>query len=299
MKKVILVAALIAAPALAYAEVPEWAAPETSKGIPAEQLKPIADADQAVRNRIFPTVPESVPAIVRNGKKNDLTGPGVCQGCHTTTGMGQPQTAPLAGLPAAYIVRQLNDMVSGDRKTYRADMAMFAKILSPEEKQQLADYYASLHFSPWIEVKETDMAPKVVVGGRDIVAPAPGGGEEPLGNRIVELAKSPASPYTQPGPAYTAYVPKGSLAKGEQLVMTGGGGKTVQCTGCHNANLLGKGENPAIAGRSAIYIARELYEFKDGSRGGMSANAMKRVVANLTDDDIIAISAYLAARPPA
>jgi cytochrome c553 len=26
---------------------------------------------------------------------------------------------------------------------------------------------------------------------------------------------------------------------------------------------------------------------------------MKRVVANLTDDDIIAISAYLAARPPA
>ena len=58
MKKVILVAALIAAPVLAYAEVPEWAAPETSKGIPAEQLKPIADADQAVRNRIFPTVPE-------------------------------------------------------------------------------------------------------------------------------------------------------------------------------------------------------------------------------------------------
>jgi cytochrome c553 len=115
----------------------------------------------------------------------------------------------------------------------------------------------------------------------------------------VELAKSPASPYTQPGPAYTAYVPKGSLAKGEQLVMTGGGGKTVQCTGCHNANLLGKGENPAIAGLSAIYIARELYEFKDGSRGGMSANAMKRVVANLMDDDIIAISTYLASRPPA
>jgi cytochrome c553 len=298
MKKTVLAVGLILVPVLVHAEVPEWAAPETSKGVPADQLKPISDADQAVRNRIFPTVPDSVPAIVRQGKKNDLTGPGVCQGCHTTTGMGQPQTAPIAGLPAAYIVRQLNDMVSGDRKTYRADMAMFAKILSPEEKQQLANYYSSLHFSPWIEVAETDMAPKVVVAGRDIVARAPGGGEEPVGNRIVELAKSAESPYVVPGPAYTAYVPKGSIAKGEQLVTTGGGGKTVQCTGCHNANLLGKGETPAIAGRSPVYIARELYEFKDGTRGGMSATAMKRVVANLDDGDIVAIASYLASRPP-
>ena len=63
-------------------------------------------------------------------------------------GQGQPQSAPLAGLPAAYIVRQLSDMVKGDRKTYRADMAMFAKILTPEEMKQLADYYSSLHFTP-------------------------------------------------------------------------------------------------------------------------------------------------------
>ena len=123
---------------------------------------------------------------------------------------------------------------------------------------------------------------------------APGGGEEAIGNRIVELAKTTESPYVQPGPAYVAYVPKGSIAKGEQLVTTGGGGKTVQCTACHNANLLGKGENPAIAGRSPTYTARELYEFRDGTRGGMSATAMKRVAANLTDDDIVAISAYLA-----
>jgi cytochrome c553 len=299
MKKALLAAGLVLAPALAYAEIPEWAAPETTTAIPAGQLKPIADADQAARNKIFPTVPDSVPEIIRKGKKNDLTGPGVCMGCHTSTGMGQPQSAPLAGLPSAYIVRQLSDMVKGDRKTYRADMAMFAKILTPEEMKQLADYYSSLHFLPWIEVKESDMAPKIVVGGRDIVAPAPGGGEAPLGNRIVELARDPASPYVQPGPAYTAYVPKGSIAKGEQLVSTGSDGKTVRCTGCHNANLLGKDETPAIAGRSPIYIARELYEFKDGSRGGMSANPMKRVVANLTDDDIVAISAYLASRPPA
>jgi cytochrome c553 len=143
------------------------------------------------------------------------------------------------------------------------------------------------------------MAPKVVVGGRDIIAAAPGGGEETIGSRIIEVSKTSESPYVQPGPAFTAYVPMGSIAKGEQLVTTGGGGVTTRCTGCHNDNLLGKAETPAIAGRSPTYIARELYEFKDGTRGGDSANAMKRVAAKLTDDDIVAISAYLASRPPA
>src|SRR5215469_1434217 len=298
MKKAVLAAAIILVPAIAYAEIPDWAAPETTKAVPAAQLKPIADADQAARNKIFPTVPTSVPVIIRQGKKNDLTGPGVCMGCHTSTGMGQPQSAPLAGLPSAYIVRELNDMVKGDRKTYREDMSLFAKILTPDEMKQIADYYSSLHFTPWIEVKETAMAPKVVVGGRDIIAPAPGGGEEAIGSRIIEVSKTSESPYMQPGPAFTAYVPMGSIARGEQLVTTGGGGVTTRCTGCHNDNLLGKGETPAIAGRSPTYIARELYEFKDGARGGMSANPMKRVVANLSDDDIIAISAYLASRPP-
>lgn len=299
MKKAVLAAGIILVPAIAYGEIPDWAAPETTKAVPAAQLKPIADADQAARNKIFPTVPDSVPVIIRKGKKNDLTGPGVCMGCHTSTGMGQPQSAPLAGLPSAYIVRELNDMVKRDRKTYREDMSLFAKILTADEMKQIADYYSSLHFAPWIEVKETAMAPKVVVGGRDIIAAAPGGGEEAIGNRIIEVAKSSESPYVQPGPAFTAYVPMGSMARGERLVPTGGGGVTVRCTGCHNDNLLGKGETPAIAGRSPTYISRELYEFKDGTRGGESANAMKRVAAKLTDDDIVAISAYLASRPPA
>ena len=165
--------------------------------------------------------------------------------------------------------------------------------------QNIANWYASQHFTPWIEVKETDMTPKTVVGGRDLVGFAPGGGEEALGKRIVEVAKDGAAPYVPSGPAFAAYVPKGSIAAGEQLVTAGGGGKTVQCASCHNANLLGKNDTPAIAGRSPTYIARELYEFKDGTRGGMSSAAMKRVVANLSDDDIIAISAYLASRPPA
>ncbi len=299
MRKVLFAAGLALVPAIAYAEIPEWAAPETTKSIPADQLKFITDADTAARNKVYPTVPDSVPEIIRKGKVNKITGPGVCMGCHTPSGMGGPQSAPLAGLPAAYIVRQLNDMVKGDRKTYRDDMAMFAMILAPDEMQNIANWYSSQHFTPWIEVKEADTAPKTVVGGRDLVGFAPGGGEEPLGKRIVEVAKNGAAPYMPPGPAFTAYVPKGSIAMGEQLVTTGGGGKTIQCTGCHNANLMGKGDTPAIVGRSPTYIARELYEFKDGSRGGMSATAMKRVAANLSDDDIIAISAYLASRPPA
>jgi mono/diheme cytochrome c family protein len=42
-------------------------------------------------------------------------------------------------------------------------------------------------------------------------------------------------------------VPKGSIAKGAEL-MAGGNGKTINCTYCHGANLKGLGEVPSIAG---------------------------------------------------
>jgi cytochrome c553 len=71
----------------------------------------------------------------------------------------------------------------------------------------------------------------------------------------------------------------------------------VACASCHGANLLGQGEVPAIGGRSALHAARQMFEYRSGARGGASALPMKDVVARLTDADIIAISAYLAARP--
>jgi cytochrome c553 len=47
-----------------------------------------------------------------------------------------------------------------------------------------------------------------------------------------------------------------------------------------------------------IYTARQLYWFKDGTRSGPDAALMKPWVASLNDDDIVAISAYLASLEP-
>ena len=126
-----------------------------------------------------------------------------------------------------------------------------------------------------------------------------GAGKEPIGQRIVEVPDHPDLTTLRDWRSnFTTYVPPGSIKKGEALVMTGGNGKTVQCTYCHGADLLGIGPVPPIAGRSAIYTFRQLYDFKDGTRHGAWSGMMKPVVDKLTLDDMIAIVAYTSSRPP-
>ena len=88
-------------------------------------------------------------------------------------------------------------------------------------------------------------------------------------------------------------MPTGSIAKGKALVDGGGAGKTIACAICHGDNMRGLGNVPRLAGLHPIYIARQLYLFKDGTRNGIDAQLMKKPVARLTDDDILAIAAYL------
>jgi len=102
-----------------------------------------------------------------------------------------------------------------------------------------------------------------------------------------------------------SYVPSGTLARGKVLVETGDNKKTVACGTCHGPGLRGLESigktgiaSPRIAGQHPIYLARELYLFKDQSRNGMTSKLMMPAVMNLTDADIIAISAYLASMDP-
>ena len=55
---------------------------------------------------------------------------------------------------------------------------------------------------------------------------------------------------------------------------------------------------PGIAGRSPSYTARQLYDMQQGTRKGVWTDLMKAVVANLTNDDLVAIAAYTASRTP-
>ena len=283
-------------PVLANAQTPDWAFPMSDPSTPPELVDEVRDLDNELRAPAFePAATAGMPDIVVSGKGDNVTR---CGSCHLMTGLGQPQTAPLAGHRVAYFTQQMADFASGARTGYRPEnMKRYAMGMNDADVRQVAEYYASLSYRRWIEVVETDTVPRTYIGGREIRARLPDGGTEPLGERIVELAKDPASPYQPGGPAYEAYVPFGSVARGEALVNTGGG-KTVACGTCHGEDLSGNGDVPALAGRSPVYIARQIFQFRTGDRSGLASGEMKNLVADLEEGDIIAISAYLASLEP-
>jgi cytochrome c553 len=127
----------------------------------------------------------------------------------------------------------------------------------------------------------------------------PGAGTEPLGQRIIEVPENPEHTelLRDPHSGFIAYVPVGSIKKGEALV-TNGAGKTTQCGVCHGPDLKGLGPVPALAGRSPSYIARQLYDMQQGTRKGLWSELMKPVVAKLTEEDMMAIAAYTSSRMP-
>jgi len=222
-----------------------------------------------------------------------------CGSCHLMSGQGHPESADLAGLPVEYLVRQMNYFKTGARKD-DARMGPIAKAVSDEDIRKSAEYFAALKPIPWVKVIETDMPPKtyVATAGRHRVL-SPEGGTEPMGHRIVEISVDPQRTADRdPHSPFLAYVPSGSIARGEALVKTGGNGKTIPCAICHGDQWKGLGEVPRLAGLQPVYIARQLIGMRNGSSAGTNAELMKKVVASLSEDDIISVSAYLGSLPP-
>src|SRR5579864_1700480 len=244
----------------------------------------------------FPDEHGPAPRIV---KDESGTAKMACGTCHLMSGQGHPESADIAGLPAEYIVHQMSYFKTGARKDDDR-MGPIAKVVSDEDVQQAAEYYAAIKPIPWVKVIETATPPKTYVSSaarHRLLDPA--GGTEPIGHRIIETPVDPVlTADRDPHSPFLAYVPPGSIAKGEALVKTGVSGKTVQCAGCHGDGLKGDGEVPRIAGLQPVYIARQLIYIQNGSSAGAAVEPMKKVVANLSEDDIIAISAYLGSLPP-
>ena len=241
----------------------------------------------------FPDEHAPMPHVVAHGADGGVLG---CASCHLASGLGHPESANLAGVSAAYILRQLSDFKAGNRMGEA--MNDMAKNLSDEDAKQAAEWFAALKPKVWQPVVETDRVPKTFVNEHLMRMPLPGGGE-PIGKRIIELPQDIARAESRdPHSGFIAYVPKGSLAKGKEFVTTGGGGKTIQCVICHGPSLNGLGEVPPIAGHSPMYLFRQLYYFKDGSRHGSMGALMKGVVAQMTQDDMLAIAAYVGSLKP-
>lgn len=222
-----------------------------------------------------------------------------CGSCHLMSGQGHPESADIAGMPAEYIVRQMKYFKNGTRKD-DPRMGPIAKAASDEDVRQAAEYFASIKPIPFVKVIETATPPKTYINaaGRHHIV-IPNGGTEPIGHRIIQTTEDPFRlSIRDPHSGFIAYVPLGSVAKGEALVKTGASGKTIQCAICHGEDLKGLGEVPRIAGLQPVYVARQLICIQNGSSNGTAVALMKKVVADLSEDDIIAISAYLGSLPP-
>src|SRR5438105_13703524 len=174
-----------------------------------------------------------------------------------------------------------------------------AKGLPDEDMRQAVAFFAGMKPAVWYKVEEAQTVPKTWINGGRMRLPLPGGGTEPLGNRIITMPQDPARVESRdPHSGFIAYVPMGSLKKGEALATTGGSGKTISCVICHGEGLKGLGDIPRIAGVHPIYIVRQLYNFQTGSNASSAAAQMKKVAEKLTEDDMIAIAAYAGSLAP-
>jgi cytochrome c553 len=310
MRYVAAIAALALLPVLALAaEELDWAYPVTPKPEPLDNLvlKQVPDSTRAYTQAQiddpfnppdwFPDEHPPMPQIVAQGDRPAVR---ACAQCHLPSGDGHPESSSLAGLPVPYILRQMAAFKTGGRKGVRATtMITIAQAISDADALAAAEYFAALQPGVWTKVIETDSVPKSYVGAGGMRFAEPGGEMEPIGNRIIVLPQDETRAKSRdPRSGFIDYVPTGSIAKGEALVTTGDGGKTIPCAICHGQTLQGLGELPSIAGRPPTYVVRQLNDMKTGARSGISTALMKAVVDKLTVEDMVAIAAYLGSRDP-
>ncbi|MBA2587966.1 MAG: c-type cytochrome, partial [Alphaproteobacteria bacterium] len=242
----------------------------------------------------YPGDHPTMPKIISAG--DTARGITACAGCHYPNGKGRPQNANIAGLNADYLARQLREMKSGarhsaePRKHNAQQMVDFARAMTDAEITEAAAYYASLAPTVPIKVVQTAMVPQMR-SQEGMWLPHESGAREPIGVRVIETpADVNREQLRDPHAGFIAYVPTGAPTRGKRLAVKLG------CAGCHGEGLKGA-DAPGIAGRSPSYLARQLYDFQQGSRHGEMAAAMQPIVEKLTAADIVNLTAYAASLP--
>jgi len=229
-----------------------------------------------------------------------------CGQCPLTDGRGKPDTADLRGLPVAYFLQQLADMKDEKRRgsvphATIKDMIPIAKAIDEADARLAADYFHSIPATRGIRIIETNAVPVTHPGPHGVQLVDASGAKEPIGTRIIEVPEDVQRTLLRDATSgFIAYVPTGSIKRGELLAKTGDAGRTLPCATCHGEGLKGMGDLfPPLSGHSPSATARQLYDFKSGARDGRNALSMKPVVANLTDRDIVDLTAYIVSLQPA
>ena len=241
-----------------------------------------------------------MPPIVAQGRKPTIF---ACGYCHTPAGQGRPENASLAGLPAGYLIQQLADFKSGARRSGWSGpygptdgMIQLAAYVTPDEAAAAAAYFSRQRPISRVRVIQSDVVPRSRIVGW-VYAPEPGGGEEPLGERMMEFAPEPERHERRDDRMqYVAYVPKGSVKRGRAIALQAAG--TTACSSCHGKQLEGAGLIPRLAGRSPTYLLRQLLAFQTRARASLAGQPMQSVADGLRLPDMIDVVAYAASLPP-
>jgi cytochrome c553 len=248
----------------------------------------------------FPNDHPKMPEIVAKGRRPDIR---ACALCHYPNGKGRPENAPVSGFPVQYFIQQMQDFRNGVRKSAEPRkgntniMIAIAKAMTDEEIKASAEYFASMPWTPWIRVVETDMVPKTRIAA-GLFIPVESGEKEPLGRRIIEVPENTelSEVYRSPRSGFVAYVPPGSIRAGEALANSNA--RTIACASCHGAGLKGLGPVPGLAGRSPSYLVRQMYDMQTGARKGSWTALMTKVLAELKEEDMLVLAAYAASLKP-
>jgi len=301
-------------------EIPKWAFPSLPSEVPSS-IKPSDTTSRMVGrgSRTFTArqigdalnppdwYPDSHPAapnVVLHARR-DLKY--ACGLCHLPDGQGRSENATIAGLPEAYFRQQVADMRAGAREpamTFAASTRMkdIAIAATDSEVAEAAKYFAGIHPRTQYRVKESTTVPRSYQAG-GLYALRPGGETEPLGDRMMEISDNiEHHEMRDPNETFTVYVRPGTLSKGRALAVTAPETSPTRCATCHGLDLRGGTTGttigPPIAGRSPLYLLRQLIGFRTKSRNGTTSAPMQTVTASLSLDDMIAAAAYAGSRAP-
>lgn len=88
------------------------------------------------------------------------------------------------------------------------------------------------------------------------------------------------------------------MKRGEQLALRGDWDNYIPaCKSCHGPDNQGVGDTfPALAGQHATYIQAQIKAWQEGTRRNDPQNLMLAIAERLSDDDVKAVAAYLAAQ---
>ncbi|MCG2584489.1 c-type cytochrome [Massilia sp. TS11] len=100
-------------------------------------------------------------------------------------------------------------------------------------------------------------------------------------------------------PAQAPAVPEALLQRGQRLVQEGDAARKLPaCAACHGREL--GGTQPAVPGLLGLprdYLNAQFGAWKAGTRRAAAPDCMAQVVRQLSDEDVVAVSAWLAAQP--